>query len=120
MGPMAGPGAQWHPLPWLLCANPLPQARPPTHLHRQLVVAVDVVRHGEGDPVVTVRGLGGQQPLPRVHKARQVAHLNLRAGREEGVASRRVLVRMPTGKGCYASTACVPDHSLVPRPPDPP
>jgi len=47
------------------------------HLDGQIVAAVQVVRDREANPVGAVPGLQVQQRLPRLHEARQVAHLHL-------------------------------------------
>ena len=79
-------------LPGSLGAPSSPLVTPPCslytalYLYRHVVVPVDVVRDGEGDPIVAVAPLEGQQPVARVDVPLQVAHLDLRGdeGGDEG------------------------------------
>ena len=50
-----------------------------SHLHGQVVVLVQVVSHRKVDPVVAITGLQQQDLVPALHKAAQVAQLDLHA-----------------------------------------
>lgn len=87
----------WTPPPTLLkhMCWPLLSPSPAHHcgliaaddLHCHVVIAIQVVRYCPGDPVVAVVGPQLQEPVSRVNKARDVAHLDLWAS--TGARSRR-------------------------------